>query len=439
MRIRRLAALTAALLTAGAVSLAPTLAPAASAATPEWQDGASESDVLVNCVTGQPSPGMTAATGWLSPTGQVPKVGERFYLRGYIGLVGRPCSDQALAIPEVLAPPGIEFVEEPFLWDVYALGAAPQLASGGVDFWKGLNGGVTITLAGDEPFRLSRGEVLEFQFPVRATRELKGTATPAPTCQTRRDGDAPCPVAQSGDHLQVAFNIADGGDRSYVIPYVPLFAAAAGTGGGGGGGGDTTAPQTRVTGGPADGGIATSSSATFDLGSSEAGSRITCQLDGQPRACAPGAHTVTGLAPGTHTFTARATDAAGNTDRNEVSRTWTVPTPARSLKGKGWKLRAIGTAYDGQARVATRKGATLTVGVRDARRLALVAATGGKSGKVKVYAGKRLLTTVSLKGAAGQRVIPVTTFGSPFSGKIRIVVVTRGRTVQVEGVAAPTR
>ena len=82
---------------------------------------------------------------------------------------------------------------------------------------------------GDEPFELRQGDVLEFQFPVRATRELKGPATQQPECLSRREGTAPCPVGQAGDHLQIAFTVAGhGGDKSYVTPYVGLFAQPAG-------------------------------------------------------------------------------------------------------------------------------------------------------------------------------------------------------------------
>lgn len=181
---------------------------------------------------------------------------------------------------------------------------------------------------------------------------------------------------------------------------------------------DTTAPDTTLTGGPADGSIVTTPSATFAIGTTETGSRTTCTLDGANLPCAAGTLALTGLAPGTHVLTATATDAAGNTDATAATRTWTVPVPAASLK---------------------RKGATLSLRVHDARRLALVVGTGKKPGKVKVYAGKRLVKTLSLKRSTPTQVVDVTTFASPWSGKVRIVAVTSRRAVRVEGVAAPTR
>ncbi|TWH03175.1 hypothetical protein L615_001200000440 [Nocardioides sp. J9] len=441
-RTRRLATLAAAILTAGLVA-APPITGAAAAAESEWQDGYSQSDTIINCWTGTPTVGVSGNTGWRSPTGQVPKVGEKFYLRGYVALVGLPCSDKVYTIPEILPPPGLAYPEEPVIWGINQVDQPGTLTDADLGIWDGVNGGIALTQADGEPFVLRRGQILEFQFPVVATRELKGTATQAPTCQSRRDGTAPCPVSQSGDHLQVAFTVTGhGSDKQYVTPYVPLFATKAGTGGGGGGGGDSTPPSTSLSGGPANGAITTSTSASFTLGSSEAGSSFGCSLDGRDRACTAGKHTLTGLTPGTHVFRASATDAAGNTDPTAATRTWTVPVPARSLKrSAGWKLASAPAAYGGKVATTSRRGASLTYPVRKARRVALVASGGSTHGTVRVYAGKRLVKTVKLRTArtTTRRVIPVTTFGSAWSGTIKVVVVSSGRPVRVEGLAAPTR
>lgn len=438
MRHRRLAALAATLLTIGTLGLATAGSPTAHATTGEWQDGYSDSDTIINCSTGTPGVGFSAQTGWRSTTGEVPKVGEKFYLRGYIGLVSLPCSDVGLTIPEVLAPTGVEFVEEPFLWAIYNAGSPATLKSGGVEFYDGVNGGATITLAGDEPFRLKRGQILEFQFPVRATRELKGTATQAPTCTSRREGDAPCPRSQSGDHLQIAFNVGGhGGDKYYVTPYVPLFAAAAGSGGG-----DTTPPNTAISGGPSNGAILTATSTAFTLSSSEAGSRIACTLDTRARSCAPGKHTVTGLGSGTHVFTAKATDRAGNVDPTAATRYWTVPVAARYLtRSSGWSLVSASSAFAGRMLTTTRQGAAVALSVRNAKKLYLVAGGGTTHGTVRVYAGSKLLKTVSLRTSrtVTKRVIPITGFSTAFTGKIKVVVATSGKTVRLEGIAVPTR
>lgn len=437
MRIRRIAALSAALLTTGLLGVAPTLAGSATAAESEWQDGVTSSDTIINCWTNQPSVGVSANTGWRSTNGEVPEVGEKFYLHGYISLVGLPCSERVLTVPEIIPPAGFSYPEEPVLWGINTLGQPGTLTDAPLDIANGVNGGIALALPGDEPFVLKRGEVLEFQFPVVATREFRGTATQAPTCLSRRDGTAPCPVSQSGDHLQIAFAVGGhGGDKQYVTPYVPIFAAKAGAGG------DGTPPDTTLGGGPANGAVVTSTSAAFTIGSTEAGSRFACTLDGGARACAGGAHTVSGLAPGTHVFRTTATDAAGNTDPTAATRTWTVPVPARSLRrSTGWSLVSVPSAYAGKVIATSRRNASASYPVRGARRLALVASGGATHGTVRVYAGNRLLRTISLKTSRSvtRRVIPVTGFSSAWSGTVRVVVVTTGRPVRIEGIAAPTR
>jgi hypothetical protein len=222
--MKKLHLVLTAMTTVAAGLLAP-LSP--SAAATAWNDGFHDEDTIINCVTGQPATGVHANVGWSSPTGQVPKVGERFMLRGYIGLVGLPCSSGVNVLPEIMVPAGVEFIDEPVSWDVTPTGEQQQLSQTPLVYDHGANGGYLIGPAPETAFTLERGDVLEFQFPVRATRELKGPATQQPMCQSRLDGDAPCPISQSGDHFQVAFTVnGHGGDKWYVTPFVGLFASA---------------------------------------------------------------------------------------------------------------------------------------------------------------------------------------------------------------------
>jgi Big-like domain-containing protein len=217
-------------LVAGATLLAP---PAAHAAG-EWQDGTSDSDTIYDCVLKRLNTGVSANVSWSSATGQVPKVGETFYLRMYAGLIGLPCSPGVTLIPKIVLPAGLEFADGDYKWDIWRSGTeTPDIRPRGFSYDELADGS---TLIGDDTgsaFELVRGEIFEFQFPVKSTREMKGPATRAPECQTRIDGDGPCPVAESGDHFQVGFTVdGHGGDKWYVTPYVPLFVAAT-TGGGG--------------------------------------------------------------------------------------------------------------------------------------------------------------------------------------------------------------
>lgn len=205
---------------------------------------------------------------------------------------------------------------------------------------------------------------------------------------------------------------------------------------------DAVAPTTSITGGPGNGVVLPSTSATFTLGSDDPAARLACTLDRTVRTCTTGRHVVTGLTPGTHVFTALATDPAGNSDPSAAERIWTVPTPARSLtRSTGWRLRTVSSAYDRRVLATTRKGAAVATTVRNVRRVSLVASGSTTAGTVRVYAGSRLIKTISLRTTRSvtKRVIPVVHFKSPWSGKIRVVVASSGRTVRLEGLAAPTR
>jgi hypothetical protein len=82
---------------------------------------------------------------------------------------------------------------------------------------------------------------------------------------------------------------------------------------------DSVAPETSIAGGPDN--PTTSTTATFVVASSEAGSSFACKLDTGPWGVCT---TYSGLALGTHTLQARATDAAGNTDNTPASYSWTI-------------------------------------------------------------------------------------------------------------------
>ncbi|HEY6888013.1 MAG TPA: Ig-like domain-containing protein [Solirubrobacter sp.] len=86
---------------------------------------------------------------------------------------------------------------------------------------------------------------------------------------------------------------------------------------------DTDPPTTMLTGGPADGSVSSSTTATFMLASDEAGT-FACRLDGVALPCTSGSLTVVGLKDGGHTLAVRATDAAGNQDPVTISRAWRV-------------------------------------------------------------------------------------------------------------------
>ena len=104
---------------------------------------------------------------------------------------------------------------------------------------------------------------------------------------------------------------------------------------------DTTAPETTITSGPAEGSTTTDHNPSLDFTSSEAGSTFECSLNGEAfSACRPPKVLVI-LTDGAENFQVRATDAAGNTDATPAKVSWTVTTdkpaaiPPKIIKRKG--------------------------------------------------------------------------------------------------------
>lgn len=87
---------------------------------------------------------------------------------------------------------------------------------------------------------------------------------------------------------------------------------------------DTTAPETTITSGPAQGATTSDSTPTLEFTASEAGSSFGCRVDAAAFAPCSSQHTTAALGDGQHTFEVRATDQAGNTDQTPAGRTFTV-------------------------------------------------------------------------------------------------------------------
>ena len=205
---------------------------------------------------------------------------------------------------------------------------------------------------------------------------------------------------------------------------------------------DRTAPQTALSSGPKEGSFVLSSTASFAVNSTEQGSSFSCSLDGVDTSCPGGLVRFEGLARRTHVFTGVATDAAGNADPTAVQRTWTVPLNNTDLgHGRGWSKRSAKAAYLGTYSLASRTGATLTERISGARKLALVATTLRGAGKVRISAGAKVLDTVSLasRKTKTRQLVPIVTFRKPFTGTLKITVVTSGKPVRIEGLGVATR
>jgi hypothetical protein len=102
---------------------------------------------------------------------------------------------------------------------------------------------------------------------------------------------------------------------------------------------DTTAPDTTITSGPAEGATITTATASFEFASSEAGSSFECKLDGGDWADCTSPEDLANLPDGSHTFSVRAIDAAGNTDASPATRSFTSGRCAGDQRARQQQLR----------------------------------------------------------------------------------------------------
>lgn len=109
---------------------------------------------------------------------------------------------------------------------------------------------------------------------------------------------------------------------------------------------DTTAPETTIASGPAEGAVINSDSPMFAWASSEPNSTFACVVDSVPLASCELAFAA-GASAGPHTFSVAATDPAGNTDPTPATRHFTVRLEGSSLPELG------GCPIDGKLLVAT--------------------------------------------------------------------------------------
>jgi hypothetical protein len=140
----------------------------------------------------------------------------------------------------------------------------------------------------------------------------------------------------------------------------------------------------------------------------------------------------------TYCFSVRARDADGGVSPWSRERCTAVPLDDRSLRRTlNWTARIGGDYFRATYLRTSTHGARLIRSGVVARRIALLATTCPACGTVDVYWGATLLRTISLRSATttNRRLIAVRTFASARTGTLRIVVVSRGRTVIIDGVA----
>ena len=148
--------------------------------------------------------------------------------------------------------------------------------------------------------------------------------------------------------------------------------------------------------------------------------------------------TFAGATGTTYCFSVRARDADGVASAWTAAACTAVPLDDRSLARAGpWSAGAASAYYRSTYLRSFALGARLVRTRVVARRIAIVATTCPTCGTVRIYWGSTLLRTVRLASATTvhQRVLEVAAFTSGRIGTVTIRVVSRGRRVEVDGLA----
>jgi uncharacterized protein YkwD len=137
---------------------------------------------------------------------------------------------------------------------------------------------------------------------------------------------------------------------------------------------------------------------------------------------------------------ARAKDTAGNVSE------WVAPPSCRHVpvddsvlnRSVGWRTTSDDRLWNGSATTTTRKGATLSLPrVVEVDRLGVVASTCGGCGRVRVKVGARNFGVIDLSGPVDRRkVILRPGLLDPRSGTVKLVVLSSGKKVQIDGLVA---
>lgn len=161
---------------------------------------------------------------------------------------------------------------------------------------------------------------------------------------------------------------------------------------------------------------------------------------GAPKVLLAGTRAVTKtltLKPGTTAcFTVTATNGQGMR-KASVERCTAIPLAAGSMTtaGGSWLERRGPNSLFGRYRTTRTRGATLIRTNVLAKRIAVIATKGRRNGTVAVYFAGRRVRTIRLTAARTRwrQPLPVITFRTPRRGTVKIVVISSGAPVSIEG------
>jgi hypothetical protein len=193
---------------------------------------------VVSCaslIAGAPvyTAGILAQTGYRANPKRLPKTGQTFYARVFIGGAGEPCVTQ-MAQLEVVLPLGVRtavtrrtpvrcrYFTSPDapVAPLPADEGCPRRAYRPQELGFGSRPSVMFprTTRQDGLWELPRGTGYFIDFPLRSKRKLRGIKAGLPSCTT-----PPCSRRRVRDSLQAAIFVSDGNTNPWVVPHVGLF------------------------------------------------------------------------------------------------------------------------------------------------------------------------------------------------------------------------
>jgi hypothetical protein len=144
----------------------------------------------------------------------------------------------------------------------------------------------------------------------------------------------------------------------------------------------------------------------------------------------------TGSPGSTYCFSGRAADVVGNLSSWSFERCTALPLNSASLTSSaGWSKRTGRGYYLRSYSVSSRRGASLARSGVTTRRVAVVVTKCSGCGTLGIYWNGRLLKKLGLAATSTRKrqLAAVTTFASPRSGTVKLVVLSSGKPVVVEG------
>ena len=201
-----------------------------------------------------------------------------------------------------------------------------------------------------------------------------------------------------------------------------------------------TAPDTTITDGPAAKSFVLTRRARFAAASTTPGSTFVCTLDRKSIPC--GASTRVKYKPGTHVFGVAARSASGVLDPTPATRVFAAPFNDGELTRvtKRWVRVKDKRSYRGAYLLTSAKGQVLTRRGRAITKVALVAHTGPRFGRVALMVNGKRLTVIDLSSPSLTKkvLIKVTGLKGKRSGRFSIRTLD-DKPVRIDGLGLLSR